>query len=180
MRHIKRFAAAISLSLIAATVGCAEEETKTAPKLPEQFCWNAFDRNDIQPFLPVGDRLSQDTNAFSFSERKQSASCLVHVDGDSAFSARASFQETEAGFEWSSFDRLDPDPLSIGKKGIAWDTGALTYFPCKTPVDSGPSTANYLELNIFLSGARVQNHRKTLPGLLQQFTTFAQKELKCA
>ncbi|WP_326702920.1 hypothetical protein [Streptomyces cyaneofuscatus] len=180
MRHVRRFAAAIPLILIATTTGCAEGEPKTAPELPEQFCWNAFDRNDVQPFLPKGDRLSQDADAFRFSERKRFASCLIHVDGNSAFSARATFEENEALLEWSSFDRLKPDTVHIGKKGIVWNTGARTYFPCKTPGDSDTSTANYLELDIFLSGARLQNHRKSLPGLLTQFTTFAQKELKCA
>ncbi|MFH9197995.1 hypothetical protein ACH4KT_11180 [Streptomyces anulatus] len=59
------------------------------------------------------------------------------------------------------------------------NTGARTYFPCKATANSDPSTAKYLELEIFLSGAQVENHRKTLPGLLKQFTAFAQKELRC-
>ncbi|ARF76019.1 hypothetical protein B7C62_29925 [Kitasatospora albolonga] len=91
----------------------------------------------------------------------------------------ARFERNEEIIEWSSFDELEPEPVKIGKKGIVWDTGAITYFPCGAAAESGPLVAKYLELKIYVSGAQVQNQRKTLPGLLKQFTTFAQKELKC-
>ncbi|MYV63439.1 hypothetical protein GTW37_33875 [Streptomyces sp. SID4931] len=182
MRHAGRFAVAISLSLtiIAASAGCAEEQKKAAPELPKQFCWNAFDRGAVQSILPTGDRLTHDADIFYFAERKKSSNCLVYVNGNDAFSAFAKFQDDEFGFDWSSFDRLKPDPVRIGKKAIAWDTGAITYFPCRATANSGPSTARYLELTIYTTPAKVENQRKSLPHLLKQFTAFAQKELKCA
>ncbi|MFE1369878.1 hypothetical protein ACFW84_37350 [Streptomyces anulatus] len=170
----------LSFVLVATGTGCAEEEKKAAPKLPQQFCWNAFDRDDVQPILPTGDRLTEDTESFSFTDRNRAVSCLIHVNGNTAFSAHARFHDIEEIIEWSSFDRLKPDPIRIGKKAIVWETGAITYFPCKAAANSGPSTAKYLELNIYTSAAQVKNQRETLPDLLKQFTAFAQKELKCA
>ncbi|MCI4046136.1 hypothetical protein [Streptomyces sp. TRM75563] len=182
MRRTRRFIAAVSLSLAltAGVAGCSEEETKTAPELPKQFCWNAFDRSEVQRILPTGDQLTQDTEDFFFTDRDRSISCLIRVDGGRGFSAHARFEDVEDIIEWSSFDRLKPDSVHVGKKAIVWNTGGITYFPCKATVDSGPSTAKYLELTIYVSGTRVENQRKTLPGLLEQFTAFAQKELKCA
>ncbi|MFE7483470.1 hypothetical protein [Streptomyces sp. NPDC057552] len=160
-------------------IGCAETKTESTPKLPAEFCWNAFDHEDVQPILPTGERLKQDTEEFNFTDRNRSASCLIYVDGNSAFDVHARFERNEEIIEWSSFDELEPEPVKIGKKGIVWDTGAITYFPCGAAAESGPLVAKYLELKIYVSGAQVQNQRKTLPGLLKQFTTFAQKELKC-
>lgn len=181
MHHIRRISAAVTLSLTlaVATIGCAKDEIKAAPELPDGFCWNAFEKTDVQPYIIPGEKMTQDADTFYFAERKRSASCLIHVDGKSAFSAFARFQDDKLGFDWSSFDRLKPNPVKIGEKGIVWNTGARTYFPCKATANSDPSTAKYLELEIFLSGAQVENHRKTLPDLLKHFTAFAQKELRC-
>ncbi|MGW8981648.1 hypothetical protein ACWGQ9_03195 [Streptomyces parvus] len=182
MRHTRRFTAAVTLSLAltAGVAGCSEEDNKTAPELPNQFCWNAFDRSEVQPLLPTGDHLTQDTEEFSFTDRNRSVSCLIDVDGTKGFGAHARLEDVEDVIEWSSFDRLKPDSVRIGKKAIVWNTGAITYFPCKATANSSPSTAKYLQLTIYVSGARIENQRKTLPGLLKQFTAFAQKELKCA
>ncbi|MFH9367830.1 hypothetical protein OG333_30125 [Streptomyces anulatus] len=182
MRHTGRLVALVSLSLTltAATVGCTEKKTESTPKLPQGFCWNAFERDDVQPILPTGERLKQDVEDFRFTDRNRSASCLIYIDGNNAFDAHADFEDNEDLIEWSSFDELKPDPVEIGKKGIVWDTGAITYFPCKSTADSEPPVAKFLELTIYAGGARVKNQRKTLPGLLEQFTAFAQKELKCA
>ncbi|WP_143663809.1 hypothetical protein [Streptomyces sp. rh34] len=182
MRHTGRIVAftSLSLALTAATVGCAEEKTESVPKLPQEFCWNAFERNDVQPILPTGERLKQDADDFHFTDRNRSASCLIYINGNNAFDAHADFEDNEELIEWSSFDELKPDSVDIGKKAIVWDTGAITYFPCKATANSEPPIAKYLELKIYVSGARVQNQRKTLPGLLEQFTAFTKKELKCA
>ncbi|MFI7082300.1 hypothetical protein ACIBUR_01665 [Streptomyces anulatus] len=181
MHHIRRIAAAttLSLTLAVATIGCVKDDIKATPELPDKFCWNAFEKTDVQPYIISGEKMTQDADTFYFAERKRSTSCLIHVDGKSAFSAFARFQDDKLGFDWSSFDRLKPNPVKIGEKGIVWNTGARTYFPCKATANSAPSTAKYLELEIFLSGAQVENHRKILPDLLKQFTAFAQKELRC-
>ncbi|MFB8139460.1 hypothetical protein [Streptomyces parvus] len=182
MRHAGRVAilASLSITLGAASVGCAEGKAESIPELPQEFCWSAFDHDDVQSVLPAGERLKQDTDEFHFTDRNRSASCLIYIDGNNAFDAHARFEDNEELIEWSSFDKLEPDSIKIGKKGIVWNTGAITYFPCKPTVNSEPPAAKYLELTIYASGARVQNQRKTLPGLLEQFTAFAQKELKCA
>ncbi|WP_146065950.1 hypothetical protein [Streptomyces sp. SM13] len=182
MRRTRRLTAAVTLSmaLTAGVAGCAEEKAKTAPKLPNQFCWNAFDRSEVQRILPTGDQLTQDTEDFFFTDRDRSISCLIGVDGMRGFGAHARFEDIEDIIEWSSFDQLKPDSVHVGKKAIVWNTGGITYFPCKAKANSGPSTAKFLQLTIYVSGTRVENQRKTLPGLLEQFTAFAQKELKCA
>ncbi|MFF2235648.1 hypothetical protein [Streptomyces anulatus] len=181
MHNIRRIAAAttLSLTLAMATVGCAKDDIKSTPELPDKFCWNAFEKTNVQPYIIPGEKMTQDSDTFYFTERKSSTSCLIHVDGKSAFSAFARFQDDKIGFDWSSFDRLKPNPVKIGEKGIVWNTGGRTYFPCKATENSDLSTAKYLELEIFLSGTQVENHRKTLPDLLKQFTAFAQKELRC-
>ncbi|MEU3832266.1 hypothetical protein [Streptomyces microflavus] len=172
---------ALSLTLAALAAGCSEPEaTETAPKLPQQFCWNAFDRDNVQPLLPNGEEIKQEAGEFQFSERVRYKSCTLYVDGNYGFRAFATFEDEEGSIDWSSWDALGPDKVPVGRKGIAWNTGAATYVACKPVTGTGPSSAEFMELRIHLSGARGQNERKTLPGLLKQFTAFAQKELKCA
>ncbi|MGW9299839.1 hypothetical protein ACWHA3_03290 [Streptomyces cyaneofuscatus] len=172
---------ALSLALVAFAAGCSEPEaTRTAPKLPHQFCWNAFDREDVQPLLPKGKAIKQEAGGFQFSERVRYKSCILYVDGNYGFRAFATFEDEEDSIDWSSWDARRPDEIPVGRKGIAWNTGAATYIACKPVTGTGPSSAEFMELRIHLSGARGQNERKTLPELLKQFTAFAQKELKCA
>jgi len=170
----------LSLALVTSVVGCSETQAKTAPELPQQFCWNAFNREDVQALLPVGEVMKQDTDEFQFSERVRYNSCILYVDGNYGFRAFATFEDEEKFIDWSSWNPRSPDPLRVGRKGIVWDTGAATYIACKPVAGTGPSTAKYLELRIHASGTRGQNERETLPGLLKQFTAFTEKELKCA
>ncbi|MFI1224514.1 MULTISPECIES: hypothetical protein [unclassified Streptomyces] len=171
---------ALSLTLLGVTTGCSEETKKTAPALPNQFCWNAFDGAAVQPLIPVGEKLSQDVDPFQFDEHNSSVSCILYVDGDYGFRAFANFEDEEEFIDWSSWSAHKPDSVRTGEKGIAWDTGAASYVPCRPLPGTGPSTGKFVELRIHVSRASTQNGRKTLPALLNQFTSFAQKELKCA
>lgn len=183
MRRTATTGATLALTLALATfaAGCSEPEaTEAAPKLPQQFCWNAFERDDVKPLLPNGDEIKQESGEFKFSERARYKSCIIYVDGNYGFRAFATFEDEEDSIDWSSWDARRPDKIHVGRKGIAWNTGAATYIACKPVTGTGPSSAEFMELRIHLSGARGQNERKTLPDLLKQFTAFAQKKLQCA
>ncbi len=171
---------ALSLGLITAVSGCSDEKTKSAPDLPNKFCWNAFDPEDVHAHLPVGDETKQDTDPFYFSERRRSVNCLIYVDGNSGFRASAKLEDDEGFTEWSTYESANPEPIAVGKKGIVWDTGAATHVACEPTASSGPSTGKFLRLDIGVTGTQGKGGRKTLPGILKQFTAFAQKELKCA
>jgi hypothetical protein len=166
--------------MVGVSTGCSKTEKKTAPALPSHFCWNAFDETAVQPLIPVGDNLSQDTDPFRFAEHNSSVSCIIYVDGDYGFRAFADFKDEEEFIDWSSWSAHDPDPVHTGEKGIAWNTGAASYVPCRPLAGTGPSTGKFVELRIHASNTGGKSARQALPGLLKQFTAFAQKELKCA
>lgn len=171
---------AFATALMAAAVGCSQDDEKTAPELPGNFCWNAFSPEDVHSLLPVGESVKEDADPFRFSERTRFVSCLLYVDGNNGFHAWAKTEDDETFTERNTYESADPDPIPIGENGIVWNTGAATHISCRLPKHSGPSSGNYVRLSIELSGAVGQNERKALPGLLKQFTAFAQKELKCA
>ncbi|MFD4023754.1 hypothetical protein ACFWRV_09580 [Streptomyces sp. NPDC058576] len=170
---------ALFLSLGTLTNGCSEAKTKSIPEIPNQFCWNAFDRTAVQPLLPQGDKLSQEIDPFQFAEHNSSTSCILYVDGNYGFRAFADFEDEEDFIDWSSWAARKPDSVRTGVKGIAWDTGAASYVPCRPLPGAGPSTGKFVELRIHVTDAGGKNAREALPGLLKQFTAFAQKELKC-
>ncbi|WP_326619600.1 hypothetical protein OHA57_30795 [Streptomyces anulatus] len=61
----------------------------------------------MQPILPTGDRLTEDTENSSFTDRNRSVSCLISVNGNNAFSAHAQFHDIEDTIEWrKEGDRL--------------------------------------------------------------------------
>ncbi|MFJ6510060.1 hypothetical protein ACIQMO_23095 [Streptomyces sp. NPDC091406] len=181
MHRISRATTAVALSvaLTATAVGCSQDEKKAAPRLPAEFCWDAFSPEDVQPLLPVGDTLKEDTDPFRFSETKRFVSCLLYVDGNDGLHAWAKVEDDETFTERNTYESADPDPIPVGRKGIVWNTGATTHISCHPAENTEPLPGKYLRLSVELSGAAGQNERKTLPGLLKQFTTFAQKELKC-
>lgn len=67
----------------------------------------ADDWATMQPILPTGDRLTEDTENFSLTDRNRSVSCLISVNGNNAFSAHAQFHDIEDIIEWrKEGDRL--------------------------------------------------------------------------
>ncbi|MFG3404939.1 hypothetical protein [Streptomyces sp. NPDC048142] len=181
MRRIKRVTAAVVLSMALMTIaaGCSQGQKKAAPKLPAKFCWNAFSPEDVQPLLPAGDTLKEDTESFRFSERKRFVNCLLYIDGNDGFHAWAKVEIDESFTERNTYGSADPDPIPVGRRGIVWNTGATTHISCRPAENTDPLSGKYLRLSIELSGAAEQNERETLPGLLKQFTAFAQKQLGC-
>ncbi|MFJ6888680.1 hypothetical protein ACIQRC_28065 [Streptomyces californicus] len=182
MHSISRVATAVALSaaLTVTATGCSQEEKKAAPKLPADFCWNAFSAEDVQPLLPVGDNLREDSDPFRFSERKWFVSCLLYIDGNDGFHAWAKMEDAETFAERELYESADPDPIPLGRKGLVWNTGATTHIACRPTESADLFPGKYLRLSVELRGTKGQNERKTLPDLLKQFTAFAEKHLTCA
>ncbi|MFJ4873478.1 hypothetical protein [Streptomyces sp. NPDC088757] len=159
--------------------GCTEDEPKAVPELPARVCWGAFSGGDVTPFLPAGEKVTVSDGDFELKESLDSETCSVDVDGVTRFMANATFREFEDSIEWSSWDQLDPRPLDVGKRGIIWDVGAATYFACE-PSKSPSEPGKYIVLYVKAFGkVEPEKTRSAVPGLLEKFMAYAQRELKC-
>ncbi|MFI9118003.1 hypothetical protein ACIGW0_01120 [Streptomyces bikiniensis] len=185
MRRFTRTAAVVSTAVVTAGLlaGCATEEKKTVPKLPERICWNgAFAGSDVSPLLPPGDkaefaRLSG--RHFTLTDENDSAICTLYIDGNTKFQAIANLEKFEESIEWSSWDPARPKPLDVGEKGIIWNTGAASYFTCE-PAKNRNSPGRYIELMIIAHYPPDKSKlQATMPALMKEFMAYAQRELKC-
>ncbi|MEV6203027.1 hypothetical protein AB0M64_24090 [Streptomyces sp. NPDC051771] len=159
--------------------GCSKGEPQAVPELPERVCWGAFSGSEVTPFLPAGEKATVSDGDFVLDENLDSETCSVDVDGVTRFVANATFREFERSIEWSSWDSHDPRPLDVGKGGIIWDGGAATHVVCEpsaSPSDPGKYIALYVHT---LGEVDTEKTRSAVPGLLEKFITFAQRELKC-
>ncbi|MEU2504668.1 hypothetical protein ABZ621_08135 [Streptomyces sp. NPDC007863] len=159
--------------------GCSEGKPKAVPELPARVCWGAFSGSEVTPFLPAGEKVSVSDGDFRLEESLDSETCSVDVDGITRFMAHATFREFEDEIEWSSWDSHHPRPLDVGKGGIIWDGGAATHVVCEasaSPSDPGKYIALYVDT---LGEVDTEKTQSAVPGLLEKFMTFAQRELKC-
>ncbi|MFE4588916.1 hypothetical protein [Streptomyces laurentii] len=172
-------AAMAGVFAIGLLVGCSEADPKAVPRLPERVCWGAFSSTEVAEFLPTGDKVTIRARPFVLADNMDEVTCNVDVDGIERFTAHAAYQDFEDLIEWGSWAGPDSRPIGVGKKGIVWPGGAGTYFVCE-PSGSPSEPGKYIKLYIDTSKppgkGEVQN---TLPGLLQEFLTFAERELKC-
>ncbi|MFC8898403.1 hypothetical protein [Streptomyces cinereoruber] len=160
--------------------GCAEGELKAVPEPPARVCWGAFSGSEVAPFLPAGEKVTVSDGDFELNESMDSETCSVDVDGVTRFMVNATFREFERSIEWSSWDQRDPRPLDVGKKGIIWDVGAATYFVCE-PSKSPSAPGKYITLYIAALGkVDSKKAQSAVPGLLEKFMAYAQRELKCS
>ncbi len=181
MRQFKNTAAATAAPaiLIAALTGCSDSEPKAVPDLPERICWGAFASKDVVPILPTGEKVSYPTGPFVLDEDVDQASCSLEIDGRTRFQAIASYETFEGDIDWSSYEKADPDPIAVGKKGIAWYNGASSYFVCE-PSKTPSTPGKYIDLHLTTySAPDDKKPRSVLPELLKQFVAYAQRELKC-
>ncbi|MFJ3097232.1 hypothetical protein [Streptomyces hydrogenans] len=184
MTHVPRFKK-LAMAAVAGVVtpvllaGCSEDKPQAVPELPARVCWGAFSGSEISPFLPAGEKVTVSDGDFVLEESLDSETCSVDVDGITRFTAHATFREFERSIEWSSWDSRDPRPLDVGKGGVIWDGGGATHFACEpstSPSDPGKYIALYVHT---LGGVDREKIRSAVPGLLKEFMTFAQRELKC-
>ncbi|MFZ4297434.1 hypothetical protein ACOZE3_05830 [Streptomyces cinereoruber] len=178
MSHIR--SAVVAVALAGLLVGCSPGEPAAAPELPARVCWGAFSGSEVAPFLPAGKKVTVSDGDFELNESMDSETCSVDVDGVTRFMVNATFREFERSIEWSSWDQRDPRPLDVGKKGIIWDVGAATYFLCepsKSPSDPGKYITLYIATLGKVDSKKAQS---AVPGLLEKFMAYAQRELKCS
>ncbi|MEV5676126.1 hypothetical protein AB0L80_31350 [Streptomyces sp. NPDC052069] len=180
MLQTKRIMAATAASAVLALLaGCSEEKAEAVPELPKRFCWGAFTPKEVSALLPAGKAATHRFDPFGFAERTRQVSCNVYIDGNHGFSAVARFEDEKELIDWSSWDPAKPDPINMGTKGIVWNNGAATYFPCTPTANASPSQGKYLELRVDVFVSRKEDERDTLSKVLEKFMAFAQKELKC-
>ncbi|MFE7757808.1 hypothetical protein [Streptomyces sp. NPDC057429] len=179
IRNVTTAAMAPAL-LVAALTSCSNDETKAAPEIPERICWGAFAGKDVTPLLSAGgDAVLRTDPVFALPKDRDKVSCSLNIDGNPKFSASADLWESEKYIDWATYEEKGTDPLDVGKKGRIWPSGSATYFECEAPKSSsGPG--RYIALSLFVYDSPDQQEvRRTLPKLLKQFMTFAQKELDC-
>ncbi|MFB7279770.1 hypothetical protein ACFCZV_21870 [Streptomyces hydrogenans] len=172
-------AAVIGVVVPVLLAGCSESEPKAVPHLPERVCWGAFSGSEVAALLPEGEKVTVSNDAFELTDSLDSETCSVDVDGITRFMVNATFREFEDEIEWSSWGSRDPRPLGVGKGGVIWDGGGATHFACEpstSPSDPGKYIALYVHT---LGGVDREKIRSAVPGLLEEFMAFAERELKC-
>ncbi|BAU86583.1 hypothetical protein SLA_5714 [Streptomyces laurentii] len=185
MAHMFRFGKAVravvaGVATAGLLAGCSEAEPKAVPKLPSpRVCWGALAGSEVSPLLPQGDKVSIRARPFVLAESTDAVTCNVNVDGNVMFAAHATYWKFEDEVDWSPYDGAHPRPLDVGRKGIIWPGGAGTHFVCE-PSTSSSDPGKYIELSINVyKPPDKEETQKALPKLLQEFLTFAERELKC-
>ncbi|MEU5659706.1 hypothetical protein ABZ802_29395 [Streptomyces sp. NPDC047737] len=166
-------------TLLATLTGCSSHEVKAVPEVPERICWDVFTRQDVTPLLPSGDKATISIDPFVLREELDGTTCTLDVDGQTRFQAGATRRDFEDDIEWSSYEKGKTAPIEVGKKGLVWPGGVVTYIVCEPP--KSPSVpGNYIELDIStFDVADDKLPSRTLTPLLKRFVTFAERELNC-
>jgi len=165
-------------TLLATLTGCSSDEIKAVPEVPERICWDVFTRKDVVPFLPTGDEADVYSDTFVLLEELDGATCSLDIDGRTRFQAAATRRDREDQIEWSSYEKGKTAPIPVGKKGIVWPGGVLTYIVCEPP-EPPSAHGNYVELRISTFSAADDKLPRNLTPLLKQFVAFAEQELNC-
>ncbi|MEI5101256.1 hypothetical protein RB200_25290 [Streptomyces sp. PmtG] len=177
-----------------AVSGCSGESNRddSSIRLPKRVCWNAFEGEKVEDLLPRGgDATIDDRLDFDLYKSKQSASCLVYVDGNTKFSASANRNaQSPEDIDWSTWKSANPSSINAGDKGISWSTrfssGAAAYFTCERPSSlpseeaHWPNSYKYIELELRASGpAKPKEAQKRISSLMDDFVNFSKRKLKC-
>ncbi|MFK4596085.1 hypothetical protein [Streptomyces pristinaespiralis] len=165
--------------LVASLTSCADSEKKSVPELPSRICWNVFASKDVTPLLPTGDKAMLRARPFVLAEELDSVTCSLDIDGATKFTAYATLRDFEDQIDWAPIDEAKPAPINVGRKGIIWYDGAASYIVCE-PAQSPSRPGRYVDLTISTDGSPDEEVlQKSLPTLMKQFVTFAQRELNC-
>ncbi|MBL1290280.1 hypothetical protein JKV81_25995 [Streptomyces sp. For3] len=172
----------VSAALVAPLAGCSED-VETVPELPDRFCWDVFESKDVSSLLPPGKDVQSYIRPQFLSESSKSATCTLQIDGPARFQASVRRFDFRENIDWSGWEKSEPEPIKIGEEGILWYNGAASYIDCgPSKEESGPG--RYVEMDLYAydqpsTGAEAAENRRILRGLIAQFVTFAQKELRC-
>lgn len=180
MQFRRAVAVAAPVILASLLAGCSGE-AEAVPELPERLCWDVFAADSVAPLLPTGKEAALHTRAFVLAKNLDMPTCNVDIDGRPSFQAMAIRRSYENWIDWKSIVGPNPDSVDVGKEGLVWENGAASYIVCQPSKD--PSTpGSYIELRLttFRSENDEQEVRRALLARLKEFTTFAQRELKCA
>ncbi|MEU9996824.1 hypothetical protein [Streptomyces sp. NPDC050848] len=168
-----------STLLLAAMAGCSDGESRSVPKLPERLCWGVFADDEITPLMRTGTKAKVWDEPFALAEGLDSVTCILYIDGVERMLVDATRYDFEGEVDWSPWDKARPQPIDVGERGIIWPNGAGTHIVCeasKSPSEPG----KYIEMHLSVDGSPDEKKlRAALPGLLQQFVTFAKRELNC-
>ncbi|MCP3756303.1 hypothetical protein [Streptomyces sp. TBY4] len=173
-------ASAITAVLVLVLSACSGRTGPGAAPLPDRVCWGvgAFAGKDVARTAGNGNKVRDDSPAvFALPQNDKGTSCHLYVDGDTRFSARASRISVEQNFHWFSWEKENPDRITIGSGGIVWDSGAAISFTCNSP-----EGAFKVEL-VLTSGSGVgkpEDPRAYFTEMMEPFHQFATKQLRCA
>ncbi|WP_405663063.1 hypothetical protein OG379_15345 [Streptomyces sp. NBC_01166] len=175
--------ASVSASLVALLAGCSEE-AQAVPDLPERMCWDVFTSEEVSPLLPSGKEAKFIADSHHAFYPDSSSLCSLQIDGAVRFQAGGHRFDFESDIDWTSWEKLEPESIDVGKEGILWYSGAASYIVCE-PSKGPNSPGRYIELSLHAydrpsKGAQATKNRRIFRTLLEQFVVFAQKELKCA
>lgn len=158
---------------------------KAVPKLPHRICWGAFPGGEVRTLLKPGSRLKVDTKRpLDLYNGKVDTSCIVYIDGNTAFLAAA--RRFESYTSWEFRKENYGSRIHVGQEGMISDTGVASYFTCNRPANLPrdrwhPDSEKHiiLEIDIWDPPGDPHNNRKVLASLMRKFVPFAQQELRC-
>lgn len=179
MRSAGPCALTVVLITVAALAGCSEEKKSAAVKLPERSCFEVFTRSDVEPLMGDGDKVKEvSPTDLRLNAVRRGATCNIYVDGEGRVLVTATRQPLGDHFFWPPTDANQPapEPLSLGDKGMVWDTGARVTLTCKGSTDS-------FELELGIGGStehmKAADRRPLFTGLMKKYLEVAKQQTQC-
>ncbi|MEW2417756.1 hypothetical protein AB0953_29115 [Streptomyces sp. NPDC046866] len=160
-------------------VGCSKEVPSAAPRLPERSCFGVFTRQDLAPLVGKGTEVHEDGPVdMRLTAERRGATCVVDVDGEGRFDASVTRQALNESFFWNA-QLIQPraDPLTLGDKGIVYDTGARVALTCTSP--GGDS----FQLEVTVGGSTEQMEKREARPLFRvliaKLLAAAKRQTRC-
>ncbi len=155
--------------------------------MPQSVCWDVFKGSDVTGLLPSGGgkvTVDEDPAFDPYSTTRDSANCVLYVDGNTKFLVSVKRHASTQTIDWSTWDGLAPVEVPVGTKAIVWGNknaslaGASSYVACDS---SAPGPTKFLELEVVAQSAPdTKRARATLKKQIQDFTKYASSELECS
>lgn len=196
MANFNRRVVTLTISLAVAVCAVSGCTSGPAPKEnPEQlakgFCWNAFSRPPVQRHLGTGSEVSTKVDTpFDLYHGAESRSCLIYVDGNTAFYASAERITTGAttlhkSVAWKTVTQHRKRSIDVGDAGAMADNSAVSAISCtppgaSRPSESLPNSEKYILLRVDLreSGKDARSARD-LVSLMHEFVDFTRTSFEC-
>lgn len=161
-----------AIALTATLSACGSSDDGLSYPLPDNICDISVDPEALEPLLPDGDELKQETGPSSLAEGQI---CQIYVDGNDAVQGISEWHES--GYELPDyFVGLNLKNVRYSKGGTvaSWPAGVITLIPCPDVSEEGDV------LTVELSDIRSdENSRELLEKLAPEYFDGYAKRLGC-